>query len=374
MTDEPVAKKILYVITKANWGGAQRYVFDLAQASREAGHEVAVAYGEEGALLSKLDGLSIPHQKIEGLGKRLNLKAELKAFKELVDLLRSSKPDVIHVNSSKGGLAVLAARIAGVPRIIFTAHGWAFNEKRSSLQKLLMRLAYAATIYLSHLTICVSESIRRDISWLPLAAFRCTVIRHGIDPVTLMSKGEARKALAPSLKPKVWLGMIAEFHPTKRVEDAIVSLAELKDEYPDLGLVVIGDGEYRDYLESLIAHYGLEDRVVFPGFIENAAAYLSAFDIFLMPSRTEALGYALLEAAQASLPSIGSRVGGIPEIIMHKRTGLLVPPENPAALSRAIRTLLQDDELRTEVATRLHDHVQTNFSKRLMVAQTLLRY
>ncbi|NIT73939.1 glycosyltransferase family 4 protein, partial [candidate division KSB1 bacterium] len=140
-------KKVLYVITKSNFGGAQRYVYDLATNLPRAQYDVSVAAGGSGELIARLNEHHIPVITIERLGRDIRLLNEIVVFLKLVALFRRTRPDVVHLNSSKiGGLGALAARIynmlpKGNPlkaesyklkaKIIFTAHGWAFNEPRS---------------------------------------------------------------------------------------------------------------------------------------------------------------------------------------------------------------------------------------------------
>ncbi len=366
--------KILYVITKANWGGAQKYVHDLALAARERGHDVIVAYGEDGLLSEKLFSSGVPLRHIESLGRDIHWKAEMTAFKDLTAFIKEERPDIVHVNSSKGGLALLAARIAHVPRIIFTAHGWAFNEDRPFWHRILMHAVYAATVILSHKTICVSKAVRHDLAWFPDVLRRFTVVYNGVALPVFKERGEARAQLAPGLADAYWLGMVAELHPTKRVEDAIRALAELSPSHPDLALVVMGDGELKEWLMEYAAHYKVSDRTVFTGFVDDAASYLSALDLFLMPSRSEALALALIEAGYAGLPVVASRVGGIPEVVRHKHTGLLVPRQNPHALARAIRTLLESPEEARSYGAALKESVAMRFSKERMVEETFAVY
>lgn len=372
MIEPAGAKRILYVITKASWGGAQRYVFELAGAAKARGHEVAVAYGTEGHLVERLTEAGIRTLQVPSLARDIDARSDWESLRALVALLKEERPDVVHVNSSKGGLAILAARIVRVPRIIFTAHGWAFNEARPWWQKLLLRGAYAATLLLSHATICVSEAVRRDMSWLPGARLR--VVKNAIGAPAFRSRDEARDALVLGMKDAVWLGMIAELHPSKRVEDAIDALAELSVSHPEALLVVIGEGEMRPALEERVRHYGMSDRVRLVGFKPDAAAHLPAFDIFFMPSRTEALGLALLEAGHAGLPVVAARVGGIPEVVRHKETGLLVPAENPHALSRALRRLIEHPEEAHTYAAKLKERVGEAFSKERMLEETFRVY
>ncbi len=371
---DTIQGRILYVITKASWGGSQRYVFDLARAAKAQGYEAALAYGEGGTLATRLEEEGIASAKVPGLSNEMGFSSEFRAFWELVQLFRLSRPDVVHANGSKAGLAMLAARLTNVPRIIFTSHGWAFNEERPWWQKLVFRLAYVATIYLSHVTICVSEAVCRDMSWLPFYSKKLIVIRNGADEPMLKTRAESRNVLAPHLSATTWVGIIAELHPSKRIEDAIEAIADLKATHPNLALVVIGEGKERLRLEALVTYLDLSERVVLLGFVENANAHLKAFDAFILPSQTEALAYVLIEAGHAELPVVGTRVGGIPEIVLHKKTGLLVPSRNPAALARALRSILEDASYAADLAKNLRAHVKDNFSAKRMISDTLALY
>lgn len=372
MNESSSAKRILFVITKANWGGAQRYVYDLAVAAKSRGMGVLVAFGTEGLLQTKLAAAGIRTTTLTTLTRDVSLRDELDTFKALRALIKEEKPHIVHVNSSKAGLGLLAARLEKVPHVIFTAHGWAFNEERPWWQKIVLRLIYIVTVYLAHDTICVSDAVRRDLGFLPGKSLR--VIKHGIDTPAFLPKKEARQKLFLGTEEGRWIGMTAELHPTKRVEDAIDALAELTRGYPDLHLVVMGEGELKDWLIERVKHYGLEKRIHLPGFIIDAPEYLKAFDFFLMPSRTEALGLALVEAGYAGLPVVAARAGGIPEVVAHKKTGLLVPRENPHSLARAIRTLLENPEDAAAYGVALEASTRERFSKERMIEETFAVY
>ncbi len=365
--------KILYVITKATWGGAQRHVYDLAVSAKEAGHTVGVAYGHEGLLAERLPKAGVTVWPLTSLIQNVSAKKEWSAFLELRRLIQSEKPDVVHVHSSKGGLALLASRTLRVPRIIFTIHGFAFNETRPWWQKIILRVVYLCTILLAHETICVSDAVRKNIS-LPFLRKRLRVIYNGIDAPLPQERNKARRSLVGAKTSGVWLGMIAELHPTKRIEDAIEAVAELAEDFPTISLFVLGEGAMRHELEEHIRVHQLHERVHLVGFKEEADSYLSAFDIFLMVSKSEALGYALLEAGALGMPVIATRVGGMPEVVEHQRSGLLVPPQNPPAIARAIRTLLEDKGRQKTYTDALKERVSTRFSKERMLKETFERY
>ncbi|HYE23333.1 MAG TPA: glycosyltransferase family 4 protein [Candidatus Paceibacterota bacterium] len=375
MTTEVAEKRrILYIVTLARWGGAQRYVHDLAQAAQAAGHTVAVL-SQEGELTERLRAAGITTYIVSDFQRNIGLWSEIRALKKIFAALADFKPDVIHVNSSKAaGLGGFAARTLGVRRIVFTAHGWAFNEMRPWWQRGLIWLAHYATVLLTDNTICVSRAIRENGRSMPLVQNRFTVIHHGVEEGVCLSQDEARFLLAPHISFPTWIGTIAELHPNKQLDTLIEAFANLADHYPNTTLMIIGGGNERVYLEELIRMHGLEARVRLRGHVENASAYLRALDMFVLPSRTEALGYVLLEAGLAGLPVVASNVGGIPEIIEDGRTGMLVPSGDVNALEEALRAYLENTELGERMAGALKEHVRMHFSKERMMRDTFALY
>ena len=372
-----MATKILYVITKANWGGAQRYVYDLAVAAQEHGYMVAVAVGEEGILTDRLAAANIRTLHL-ALRQQKTFIGDLVTFGPLFSLIRifrSEQPTIVHVNSAKaGGLGALAARMARVPHIIFTAHGWEFNAPRSTLSKIGIRFFSWLTMLLAHQTIAVSEAIRENVRTWPSIDRRITTIHNGIACPRLYPRTEARTRLAPQATAGYWIGMISELNPTKRVRDALIAFSSLASAQPQAVLVVIGDGHERGALEQLVRELHLGDRVVLAGFRADAASLLPAFDLFIHTSSSEALGYVILEAGCAGVPVIATQVGGIPEIIPDATYGILVPPRNPAALAAAIAALMHNPSQATTLGMHLQERVRTAFSKEEMLRETFALY
>lgn len=371
-------KRILYVITKANWGGAQRYVFDVAVASKKAGYEVLVVSGVEGILTEHLREAGIKTAIISAMKRDIALMSEIRSFRALLTIIREFKPNIVHGNSSKaGGLAALAGRLSGVHRILFTSHGWAFNEQRPLWQKVVIGAFHYSTVLLAHKTICVSSALRQDAAWMPFVSKRFFVVHNGVSPVELLSRNDARTRLAPDLAHSfptaLWIGSIAELHPSKGLDTLVEAFAAIAHELPVV-LVLMGDGTEWAKLQKLVQIYDLPDRVVLTGFVKDASAHLNALDVFVLPSQTESLGYVLLEAGLASLPAIGTRVGGIPEVLEDGVTGLLVPPSKSIALSQALTELLTDEPLRNRLGTALHDKVMQDFSVEAMAKKTLALY
>ena len=158
-------KKVLFVITKSNWGGAQRYVYDLATNLPKDKFDIKVILGgtgdadaPTGILAVNLMEKGIPRVWIKEFMRDISIAREWDVYKLLIEIFEKEKPDVIHLNSSKaGGIGALAARRLGIKKIIFTVHGWPFLEDRSIFSKGLIWFASWINVLLCDKVICISD-------------------------------------------------------------------------------------------------------------------------------------------------------------------------------------------------------------------------
>lgn len=372
--------KVLFVITKSNFGGAQKYVYDIATNLQKDKFEIVVALGGSGILIQKLHEQKIPVIPIFSLARDVDPGSDMSAFLELLSIFRKEKPDVVHLNSAKaGGVGALAARLARVPKIVFTAHGWAFNEERPMWQELIIKFFSWITVILSHETIAVSDAVKNDTKNWPLVAEKISVIKNGVTGPDFYLREEARSQLflqtGVTLPSNAFLvGTIAELHKNKGLTYAIEAFAKIIPKNPSIYYFILGGGEEKERLEALLTHRGIQGRVFLLGFVEDASRFLLAFDVFLLPSLTEALGLVLLEAGLAKLPVVASRVGGIPEIINDNETGFLVPAREPEATAEAIVKLMADQSLMKRFGEKLHKRVLTDFSLDRVITETSSLY
>lgn len=364
--------KVLFLITKSNWGGAQRYVYDLATSLPQSSYEVVVVLGGTGILHQRLRDASIRTISLSTLTRDVSLQKDWHTFTRIRNIIKEEQPNILHVNSSKaGGLGALAGRFARVPAIIYTAHGWAFNEDRSWLNRQVVAFFHWCTVLLAHRTIAVSQAIKNQFHW-PFAQSRMTVIHNAIAAPQFFPRDEVRhklQKLLPTLArfhEDPWGVTIAELHPVKQHDVTIRAVASLRDQGIPYRHVIIGTGEQTTQLAALIAALDLEDHVFMTGHITDAARWLCAFDVFVLSSRSEALGYVLLEALAAKLPIVASNVGGIPEIVPASTPHTLVASGNVAALGNAIKHTLATpkDTAPAETTTTLDN----------MVAKTIALY
>lgn len=299
-------KKVLFLVTKSSWGGAQRYVFDLATGLSPEEFEPVVACGGRGDLTNRLDRAGIATRTIPSLGRDVSLRADVRSLLEIFRCVQTERPAIVHLNSSKAAaLGVFAARAAGARGIVFTAHGWPFKERRPLLPRLVVYAVSWITAALSHRVITVSETDEKIAKRMPFVRRRLSRIPLGIKSPSLLSRAEASDFLGISA-PHPRVATIAELTSNKGIAFAIRAAALLKRRGIETHYFIFGEGEERSRLEYLARQLDVADRIHLRGFLPNAACYLRAFDLFLLPSLKEGMPYALLEAAAAGLPAIAT--------------------------------------------------------------------
>lgn len=380
-TDHETALDILYVITKSNWGGAQKYVFECAT-NASATRRVGVACGGHGTLVERLSAADIPVFPVDAFQRDVSLDRELAAAWQLFRIFRATRPHVVHLNSSKaGGLGAFIAHLAGVPHVVFTSHGLTFEEDRVWWQRGLIWLLTWLTFMLSDTVICVSAANARVAERMPLMGSRIKLIRIGIPETKLLSRPTARKHLEGVAgiphpgRGTVWIGTIAELHPNKGLPYLIEGVRELSAIHGNIACVIIGnDGGERQALELRIAESGMGGTIFLAGTVPNAATLLAAFDIFALTSIKEGLPYALLEAGAAGLPVVGSAIPGIQEVVADMTSGIIVQPKRPKEIAGALALLIEDKDRRDEYGRTLRERVKRDFSSERMLRETSALY
>lgn len=370
-------KKILFLITKSEIGGAQKYVLDLAVGAKSAGFEVAVASQQNSHVYEAMLKHNIKFIEVKHLQRDIDPILELQLAWELYKIIKKENPDILHLNSSKiGALGAVIGKLAGAPKIIFTAHGWTFNDPRPPLQLKVITFISRFAARFQDKIICVSEYDRRKALEYKIApAEKFVVIHNGINAkkIELIARDEAREKLKLDKKDFV-IGTIANFYKTKALDTIVLSAISAIHQNSNIKFILIGDGPEMEKIELLIQKYKLDNYFILPGVIKNASAYLKAFDVFAMSSKKEGLPYALLEAMAAKILCVASAVGGIPEIISNEQNGILIRDMTPGKLQETITKLAGNKLKMKEMAKAGQLTIIDRFSLERMIRKTLEIY
>ncbi|MFH0955618.1 MAG: glycosyltransferase family 4 protein [Candidatus Falkowbacteria bacterium] len=373
------APKILYFITQSEFGGAQRYVFDLAN-NLKGDFQVAVALGEQGnngKLAKILQENNIEHFVIPHLKRNLSPINDLLAFFQIIKLIKNYQPDIIHLNSSKISVLGSMACLFTKPKTVYTVHGWVFNEPLPAWLKYFYLYAEKFTAGFKNKIICVSEFDRQMALKYKIALEnKLVTIHNGIAPINFYSKEEAKKVISRVMSCELraaglLIGSIGNLYKTKGFKYLIEAANILinKDKMPATFLI-IGDGSERKNLKNLIKKYNLKNNFILAGQIDEAAKLLKVFDIYACSSVKEGLSYTLIEAMQAGLPIAATEVGGNPEIIENSKTGLLVKPAEAQNLANALEKLINDKNLAASLGEKAKQNVSQKFGLEKMVEKT----
>lgn len=381
-----IMKKIFYLITSSEYGGAQKYLRDLAVNLPSAEYQAIIAAGGgDDELFKQLaDFSAIKIIKIPSLQRLPNIHNARKCLKEIVQLLLREKPDILHLNSSMAGFLgswagqIYKKKTKATLKIIYTVHGWVFLEP-GFLKSRLYFLAEKLSVKWKNIFIVLSEHDRQiGLSKKITSPEKIVKIYNGLNPRTIdfLTKERAREQILPPAYrdvAKPLIGAIANFYGTKGLPYLIKAASLLRQQKQNFFLVIIGDGPERKKLESLITRLKLSDCVFLAGRIPQAAQYLTAFDIFVLPSVKEGFPFVILEAMAAGAPIVATKVGGIPEIIENEKSGLLIKPKNPMALANAIKNFLNNPKQQKSLAENAKQQVE-EFSLSRMIEQTYQLY
>lgn len=366
--------RVVHVITQLELGGAQENTLYTCEHLDRARFEVALVYGPGGILdaeaarIPTLERYTVPElirfvRPGQDAGALLHL---ARVFRELRRRHRAAGHDprafIVHTHSSKAGvLGRLAAKLAGVPVVVHTIHGFGFYEGQAPLKYHSFLGAERAVAPLTHAFVGVSranlaEAAARGIigrghvvelirSGFPLAPFR---------QVRPAARAELRASLGLGAETPVLLS-VANLKSQKDPMTLVEAFAQLRRARPDAVLLYAGDGPLRASVERAIARHGMESHFRLLGWRNDVPELMAAADVVVLASRFEGLPKTSVQALAASRPFVGTRVDGTPEVIREGRNGFLVEPRDPAALARAMLRALTERPIDPEDQRRIED-------------------
>jgi glycosyltransferase involved in cell wall biosynthesis len=352
-----MTRRVLWVTKGLGLGGAERLLVLTASSLDPDRYAVDVAYllPWKNAFVGDLEDRGV---RTICLGAHRT--AEPGWPRRLRRLLATGEYAVVHTHSP---VPAAAARLFVRPptRLVHTEHN-VWDRYRWPT-----RTVNALTYHRNRAVLAVSGGVAASIApptWMPAGPV-VEVLHHGVDLEQLSTGAAARRAVRELLEIPLdvpVLGTVANFTPKKDHANIIDAVGRVRDRYPDVLALFIGSGPLESRLRDLTERRGLAANISFLGLRSDALDLLPALDVFVLGSRYEGLPISLLEAMGSGIACVSTRVGGIEEVIRSEREGILVPPQDPAALAAAVVTLLDDPEQRSQIAAVGASRVQGAFS------------
>ncbi len=352
--------RMLFVDLEREWRGGQSQALLTLTGLREQGLDVQLLAAKASPLAERARKAGIETQEVARLGLRGW------AALALTRLLSRTSCDLVHLNEPH---ALTAAWLAGahrkLPLLLSRRIGFPLRKGWAS------RARYAAVARF----IPNSKDVAQSLIDSGVAGERISIVNEGVEipePYTEERKRQARSHWGVSGS-EFLVGCVSVFVPEKGQRHLIEALADVRKEYPNVKLLLAGDGRCRKQLEMLAGRLGLGGAVLFPGFVTNVDQVYAALDAFAFPSEFEGLGTALQAAMAAGLPCISTTRGALGEVVEGERTALVAEPTGPA-FAGGISRLVADKGLCRRLGTAGRSEIQQRFSVKRMVENTIHVY
>ena len=351
--------KVIHLISGGDSGGAKTHVHMLLQnLSRTI--EVTMVCFMEGPFSQEARELGIPTVVLPG-------RNIFRVYSQLKRMILEGGYDLIHCHGARGNMmGALLRRATGLP-VVSTVHS---DYRLDYLGRPLSRITYGVvnTLSLRRLDyrIGVSDAMTDLLISRGFDPDRLFTIYNGLDftpRVPALSRAEYRKSVGLNAdESSVVVGIAARLNPVKDIATLVRGFALAHAACPQLRLLIAGDGEQMPMLKELSDHLGVSGAVCFAGWVTDTDSFYNALDVNTLTSLSETFPYALTEGARAGLPTVASRVGGVPYLIDHGVNGFLFQPGDAEALSRHLITLARDKALREHLGRRLYEKGRSQFS------------
>lgn len=355
--------RIVHVINTAEVGGGAEHVLALALHAPRAGFESTVVVGRDGLARARIEraGISVTVVGPLGVGSPLRL----------ARVLRSSHPDILHLHGSRSGFTgAIAAAMAGVRPVVYTAHAFAFKRRLPAGLRWLAARADAFTCARADQVICLTRGDAAAARAAGILHDGAVIIPNGVELARFSGIAHLREELGIGPRAPV-AGLVGRLVPDKDPVGFVAAARAVASALPEARFLIVGDGPLRRRVEEAVRREGLGSRVIITGTRHDVPALLATMDVLVLTSRWEGMPMVVLEAMASARPVVAPALPGLDEVIDDGRTGCLTPPGDLARLAQTLVMLLRDAPRRAAMGERARARVYEQFVVERMVASTL---
>ena len=356
--------RVLHFICSTGFYGAEKWILALANnTDRDIIDSELVVTSEvdnkDLQLTAAFKDLGLPAHELSMSGR-----FDIRVIRSLVKLIRERNIDILHSHGYKSDiLGILAAKIAGI-KSISTPHGFEKTDDWKLHQ--FIRLGCRTFRYFDYV-VPLSQELCSDVRRLGVPEKKIVYIRNGVDlsPITFRLPSEYRTSSNQAEQTRT-VGFIGQLIGRKNVSDLLDVFNVIAEEFPEVKLVLLGDGDSRAAYEDYASQLPSRERIHFAGFQNNPLEHLATFDLFVMTSTLEGIPRCLMESMAMGVPVAAYDIPGVDQLIEHGNTGLLAPLGDKDALVECWRQLLWDEELADKISTSAADCINEKFSAKRM--------
>jgi len=370
--------KIINILSRMNIGGPSVHVALLSKYINDEPFESLVISGTlaegEGDMTFLLDDFKVRHITLPSMKREISPLADFNSLLRLIRIFREERPVIVHTNLAKAGIVGrLAAVLTGVPIIIHTFHGHVFAGYFSGWKSKLFVWIEKILALFSTKLIVISDQIGEEIcsNYRVTNKSKVVTIPLGFEldkfKPLITFKGFFREEFSIPVDAPV-IGIVGRITDIKNHRLFLHIAHRVRQKYPHVHFLVIGDGERRAEMEYLSAELNLSGHVHFTGWIREQAKMYADLDLLLLTSLNEGTPVTVIEAMYYAVPVISTRVGGLPDLIEDKKTGYLINSRDPGDFMAAIETLLFSDTERTKITAAAKEFIVSHYNIHRLVS------
>lgn len=364
--------KIVRVIGRLNVGGPAIHVVNLSAGLDPGRYEQTLVVGSEspaeGSMMDYASSRRVDPHVIPEIVTAFSLgPRDLKAVAKLYTLIRRQRPHIVHTHTAKAGfVGRLAAYLAGVPLIVHTYHGHVLHGYYGTGKSWMLRKMEQTLARITDRLVTVSDQVKQELAAYGVAKpEQISVIPLGFDLEPFLNshheRGRFRQELALNNASRL-VGIVGRIFPIKNHRLFLDAAARIAAQEPTARFVIVGDGVLRSALEQQAKELGIADRVVFTGWRRDLPRIYVDLDALVVSSDNEGTPVSAIEAMACGCPVVATRVGGLPDLIIDRATGRLVPPRDADALASAVVNLIHSPEAARELGRNAREAVRQRFA------------
>ena len=363
--------RVLHVAEAA--GGVERYLQTLFKYSdKEQVENILVCsqnydYEKFKRLADRVIVLKMAHQ--------INPSSDIKVEKALRRIIKQLKPDIVYAHSSKAGALARIADLGLKNKVIYNPHGWAFNMQQSAKKKEMYKWVEKISAHFCDKIVCISdaekESALREKICKPS---KLQVICNGIDLEEIEKTTPMSRAQLGIPEDAFVVGMVGRLSKQKAPDTFVKSAKLIKEKIPNAFFLMVGDGELRDQVESLINQYDLGSSFLITGWVDNPTAYMKIMDVGMLLSRWEGFGLVLPEYMACGVPIVATNVDAIPNIIKDSVNGMLVNEDDYHEAANKVIFVHKHVEVKQHLINAANECIMNNYRGEFIAEKSLKLY